>query len=52
MFYKTKVKQNIEQTKDVFLRDSTFEVVDLDENLPSYIVENKEKFKHLIREKE
>ena len=52
MFYKTKVKQNIEETKDVFLRDSKFEIVELDENLPSYIVENKDKFKHLIREAE
>ena len=52
IFYKTKVKQSIEESKDVFQRDSKFEIVDLDENLPSYIVENKEKYKHLIRETE
>ena len=50
VFFKTKVKQNIEDVKDVFFRDSTFEIVELDERLPSYIKENKEKFKHLIRE--
>jgi beta-1,4-mannosyl-glycoprotein beta-1,4-N-acetylglucosaminyltransferase len=50
LYYKTKVKQNIEDSKDVFLRDSNFEIVPLDENLPSYILENREKFKHLIRD--
>ena len=50
--YKTNVKKNIENSKDVFFRDSIFEIVDLDDSLPLYIVENKDKFSHLIREKE
>ena len=49
-FYKTNVSKNIEDNKDVFFRDSKFEVVELDSEFPDYIVENKDKFKHLIKE--
>tara|TARA_R110000824_G_scaffold127_5_gene461 strand:+ start:138 stop:998 length:861 start_codon:yes stop_codon:yes gene_type:complete len=49
--YKSHVQQNIENNKDVFFRDSIFEVVEIDETYPSYILENKEKYKHLIKEK-
>ena len=41
--------QNVRNDKDVFFRDSKFEVVDLDESFPEYIVKNKERFAHLIR---
>lgn len=48
-FYKMNVNKNIKDNKDVFFRDSTFEVVELDSTFPDYIVANKEKFKHLIK---
>tara|TARA_R110000824_G_scaffold28264_11_gene95227 strand:- start:7452 stop:8312 length:861 start_codon:yes stop_codon:yes gene_type:complete len=51
MHYKRNVKKNIENNKDVFFRNSQFEVVDLDPRLPSYIHDNIERYKHLIREK-
>lgn len=51
-FYKLRVKENINNHKDVFFRDSQFEIVELDDNFPAYIVNNKEKFKHLIKERE
>jgi beta-1,4-mannosyl-glycoprotein beta-1,4-N-acetylglucosaminyltransferase len=49
-FYKLRVKENINNHKDVFFRDSNFEIVELSDNFPAYIIENKEKFKHLIKE--
>ena len=50
--YKLNVNENIKNDKDVFFRDSRFEVVELDENFPEYIVKNKERFAHLIRIKQ
>jgi len=50
-YYKSHVQVNIKNNKDVFFRDSNFEVVDMDETFPSYILKNKEKYKHLIKEK-
>ena len=51
-FYKMNVNNNIEENKDVFFRDSKFEVVEMGDAFPSYIVENRDRFKHLIKEKE
>jgi beta-1,4-mannosyl-glycoprotein beta-1,4-N-acetylglucosaminyltransferase len=51
-FYKSRIESNIELNQDVFLRDSSFEIVDLAEGLPAYILENKERFSHLIKGKE
>ena len=51
-FYKINAGKNIEGNKDVFFRDSKFEVVELDSTFPKYIVENKDRFKHLIKETE
>ena len=48
-FYKMNVDKNIEDNKDVFFRDSKFEVVEMGDNFPDYIVNNKERFKHLIK---
>ena len=48
-FYKINVGKNIENNKDVFFRDSEFEIVELDDTFPDYIVKNKEKYKHLIK---
>ena len=48
--YKSNIGKNVEDNKDVFFRDSSFEVVELDESFPKYILENKEKYKHLIKE--
>ncbi len=50
--YKLNVNENVKNDKDVFFRDSKFEVVELDESFPEYIVKNKERFAHLIRIKE
>ena len=46
------VNNNIEENKDVFFRDSKFEVVEMGDAFPSYIAENRDRFKHLIKEKE
>ena len=51
-FYKMSVSNNIEGNKDVFFRDSKFEIVPIDEGFPSYIVDNREKFAHLIKDQE
>jgi beta-1,4-mannosyl-glycoprotein beta-1,4-N-acetylglucosaminyltransferase len=49
-FYKLNVKNKIDSNEDVFFRDSKFEVVPIDNSFPSYIVENREKFSHLIKD--
>ena len=49
-FYKSKVQSKIDSNQDVFLRSSNFEVVPLDNSYPSYILDNRERFKHLIKE--
>ena len=49
-FYKLNAQKKIDSNQDVFFRDSKFEVVPIDEGLPSYILENREKFGHLIKE--
>ena len=49
-YYKLNVNKNIEDNKDVFFRDSKFEIVELDDNFPDYIVKNRERFAHLIKE--
>jgi len=51
-FYKMNVSKNIEENKDVFFRESEFEIVKLDDTFPDYIVENRDRFKHLIKELE
>jgi beta-1,4-mannosyl-glycoprotein beta-1,4-N-acetylglucosaminyltransferase len=48
-FYKMNVDKNIEENKDVFFRDSKFEIVELDSTFPEYIVANRGRFKHLIK---
>jgi beta-1,4-mannosyl-glycoprotein beta-1,4-N-acetylglucosaminyltransferase len=49
-FYKLNIQNKIDSNQDVFFRESKFEVVPIDEGFPPYIVENKEKFGHLIKE--
>tara|TARA_R110000787_G_scaffold196478_2_gene307889 strand:+ start:855 stop:1706 length:852 start_codon:yes stop_codon:yes gene_type:complete len=49
-FYKLNVKNKIDSNEDVFFRDSKFEVVPIDNSFPSYIIENREKFSHLIKD--
>jgi len=49
-FYKLNVQNKIDSNEDVFFRDSMFEVVSIDDGFPRYIVENKQKFGHLIKE--
>jgi len=49
-FYKMNVSKNIKENKDVFFRDSTFKVVELDSTFPDYIVRNREKYTHLIKD--
>jgi len=49
-YYKLNVNKNIEDNKDVFFRDSKFEVVELDNSFPDYIINNRERFAHLIKE--
>tara|TARA_B100001094_G_scaffold127894_1_gene123940 strand:+ start:9822 stop:10721 length:900 start_codon:yes stop_codon:yes gene_type:complete len=48
-YYKLNVNKNIKSNRDVFFRDSKFEIVDL-EGFPDYIINNREKFSHLIKE--
>lgn len=48
-YYKLNVNKNIENNKDVFFRDSKFEIVELDSTFPEYIVANRGRFKHLIK---
>ena len=48
-YYKLNVNKNIEENKDVFFRDSKFEVVELNDNFPDYIVNNRQRFAHLIK---
>ena len=49
-FYKSRVQGKIDADEDVFFRKSKFEVVEMNDSYPEYILRNKDKFGHLIRE--
>tara|TARA_R110001599_G_scaffold34197_3_gene109698 strand:+ start:1648 stop:2508 length:861 start_codon:yes stop_codon:yes gene_type:complete len=51
-YYISRIDNNLESLGDVFLRDSKFEIVPIDEGFPSYIADNREKFAHLIKDQE
>ena len=42
------IKENINKKKDLFKRNITYEKVNLDENYPKYILDNKKKFDYWI----
>ena len=44
-----KINDAIESGKDIFGRYFNYKYVPLDDTFPNFIVENKEKYKHLIR---
>lgn len=49
-FIKSNVESNIQQGKDIFFRNSTVKKVEIDQTYPNFILENLEKYKHLIKE--
>ena len=42
------IKENINKKKDLFKRNITYEKVNLDEDYPKYILDNKKKFDYWI----
>ena len=44
----SKIKENIQDKKDIFGRNTRFVIVGIDETFPEYLVENKDEFSHLI----
>jgi beta-1,4-mannosyl-glycoprotein beta-1,4-N-acetylglucosaminyltransferase len=43
------IENNLLIGKDIFYRNINYQVVDLDNSYPDYLLDNKEKYKHLIR---
>jgi len=46
---KKNIESRVEKGEDIFERGLKFQIINLD-TLPTYVIENKEKFKHLINE--
>jgi beta-1,4-mannosyl-glycoprotein beta-1,4-N-acetylglucosaminyltransferase len=44
-----KLKERIDNNKDLFDRNYDFETVEIDKSFPSYIVKNKNKYQHIIK---
>ncbi len=47
--FKNRIKKRIENNEDIFLTNREFSKVDIDENFPTYIIENKNKYKNMIK---
>jgi len=47
---KSRIVDNINSNKDIFYRPSKFKVVEVDKSFPDYIVNNKDKYKYIIKD--
>ena len=47
--FTNRIKKRIENNQDIFMTGRKFNIIELDENFPKYIIENKNKYKDMIK---
>jgi len=48
--FTNRVKNRIENNKDIFLTGRTFQTVEIDRSFPNYLLDNMERYNHLIKQ--